>query len=368
MRYIIVCLIGLSIFASAMSRSETQIDPTTIIRLSGNGYERGLAQGRKFQQEIREILELFFDSFISNAFVKAWALRESARMEPYIPKELRDEIRGIADATGVKYADALVANVAPDLLELAGEEDVACSVLFVMPFRTATGGALLGRNLDWDTRIKPVFERMAHPVVYEAPGKRKILAISVPGLVGVLTGINEAGVSVSIMTVSHEDQTSQGIPISMLYRKALESAGNFDQAMSELKQTPRTIAVNTLLSTEQRAVVLEMTSSRTSVRQPSINGVLYAANHHETPEMIGQKKPDRDWRWPILSRWDATKEPMSFEAVRKTVGEVAVNSGEMANVMAFFVDYSGKRVIYSRSGVPAASGTLYEIKLDQAFH
>ena len=164
-----------------------------------------------------------------------------------------------------------------------------------------------------------------------------------------------------------EDQTAEGMPITIWYREMLANADNFDQALA-FAQRPitRTIAVNTLLADGNKAAILETSSTKIATRYP-VDGVVYAANHFESKTFIGDYEPDRDYRWPALSKWSNIDRLMNFEDVRSVIAESAMEDEDWTNVLAFFVDYESKQVVWGSRHNPAANGELNYINLNTLF-
>ena len=76
---------------------------------------------------------------------------------------------------------------------------VLCSALMVDAGRSETGGPLLGRNLDYPSL--GYIHEYSLVTVYRPRGKHAFVSIGFPGLVGCLSGMNDAGLTVGVLEV-----------------------------------------------------------------------------------------------------------------------------------------------------------------------
>src|SRR5207244_8074808 len=112
-------------------------------------------------------------------------------MLPHLPPEQRRELEAIVKA-GVDRNPVVLGNTMFDLKKL-----FACSALVVTGDRSENGGILLGRNLDFPS-LGYVHE-YSLVTVYRSPGKHTFVSVGFPGLVGCLSGINDAGLCLGVM-------------------------------------------------------------------------------------------------------------------------------------------------------------------------
>jgi predicted choloylglycine hydrolase len=67
------------------------------------------------------------------------------------------------------------------------------------------------------------------------------------GGVGSVTGMNSRGLTCGEMTLISSRETFDGLPLLLMVRRMLESAGNLDEAVAIMKTGPRTIGWNYVL-------------------------------------------------------------------------------------------------------------------------
>src|SRR5690606_3223097 len=131
----------------------------------------------------------------------------------------------------------------------------ACSSVSVPASAAADGVGRLARNLDFATM--GVADRHSIVLIYRPDGRHAFAAVSWPGMLGVLSGMNEHGLVLVNMEVSRGRRLPLAMPYTMLYRTLLEQCATVDEAISLLERTPRQTPNNIMLmdAAGARAVV-----------------------------------------------------------------------------------------------------------------
>lgn len=203
--------------------------------------------------------------------------------EPYLPEDYKRELATMAQQAGLSQEELLAVNALPDMYR-----NFACSSLIVLPERSATGGVLFGRNLDFFSPRQ--LYRYTIIKIYDQPGKRyRFASIGFPGFIGCLSGMNEAGLCLAVHEVHLTADGSpmfspHGMPYAMLLRRIMEQCGTVDEAIAMLKASLRTTLLNIALCDTQRAAVAEITPRRVEVRYPE-QGICACTNHFRTPSL-----------------------------------------------------------------------------------
>src|SRR3954462_12489728 len=192
-------------------------DGFVLVCLSGEPYELGLQHGVALRGEIWSLWRAC-ERLILNARGprRGWAIRQSligvARlMERYVPLALRQEMRGVADGSGLAYGNVLLLNCFDDLMNnlrifdrLAGR--LACSAFAAVGPRAGDGTVVAGRNLDYWFRsdfaaagFEPTARLQRHVVVlaYEPAEGQPFVSVGWPGLINVVTAQNAAGIALA---------------------------------------------------------------------------------------------------------------------------------------------------------------------------
>jgi hypothetical protein len=283
-----------------------------VVVLEGSPSQMGLAHGRLLAQEINFLIrQVDRHVFQRVGPIQGVGLAIVARTFAHIlgrniPSHLQEEIRGIAEASGCGYADLLLMNTLDDVLNILRRlapraPSIGCSSFALYGTRTHDGDVLHGRNLDYHFRGTPLDDngevsrlllRNATLFVYHPSDRAPFVSIGWPGIVGVVTGMNEARICLSNLTSYLRGTTPNGIPTPILYRTIAEQASSLQDVGQLLREARRTIGNNLLVSSgvENRAALFEITRD-TVAEVPPEDGGLVATNHFVTPDLARRQRP-----------------------------------------------------------------------------
>ena len=215
-------------------------------------------------------------------------------MLPRFPANQRTELEAMAKASGMD-ADLLVfANVMYDWSRLGG-----CSAQMVEPARSATGGMLFGRDFDFPTF--GFLDQYSLVVVYRPKEKHAFASVTFPGLVGCVSGINDAGLCLAELEVNSSKDAAPGfdpagVPVEMCFRRMMEECKTLDEAEKLLRSLKPSTMCNLAICDKQSAAVLEITP-RHIVRRPAVDSVCSCTNHFRSPELATSTQC---WRYDRL--------------------------------------------------------------------
>jgi hypothetical protein len=211
----------------------------------------------------------------------AWPLivRTGNAMYPHFPEEFRKELEAAAKAAHVDKQLVVVGNTMFDIKKF-----VACSTLAVDAERSATKQLLLGRNLDF-----PTLDYLQHYTLVEVcrpEGKHPFVSVGFPGMLGCLSGMNDAGLTVAVLEVYATADDSarldpKGVPYALCFRRLLEDCTTIDEAEKALKEMRRTTMVNLAVCDRNGSAVFEITP-KTVNRRSGENGICACTNHFRT--------------------------------------------------------------------------------------
>lgn len=284
--------------------------PRTIV-LGGSPSQIGVAHGQLLGAEIRFLIRrVGWHVFQRIDPVRRPGLRIAARtlafiLGRYIPERIREEIRGISAGSGASYADLLLMNTLDDVLNILRRlaprmPSMACSSFVVFGAHTSDGDLLHGRNLDYHFRgtslddngeVSRLLLRYATLFAYHPAGRTAFISIAWPGIVGVTTAMNQAGLCLGNLTSYLRGTTPNGVPATILYRTIAEQAASPRDVGQLLRAARRTIGNNLVASSgpENRAVLFEITKDSVEEVAPE-DGMLVAANHFVSPLLAGRQR------------------------------------------------------------------------------
>jgi predicted choloylglycine hydrolase len=270
----------------------------------------------------RDLLKMVKAEKTWNLFVKSGngMLRRS-------PPDYQKELDAMVKAAGVERDAVVAGNTFFDLKKF-----IACSALMVEKERSTTGGPLLGRNLDYPSL--DYIDQYSLVTVYRPAGKHAFAAVGFPGLVGCLSGMNDAGLCLAVLEVFavHADETAfnaEGIPYALCYRKILEECTTIAEAKKLLEGLPRTTMTNLALADRNGVAVFEVSPKRVVQREPE-KGTLACTNHYCTPPLKAEDAANVSLTFDRLTRLEEVRQAMnkvSPDDVRKHLD--AVNLGNL---------------------------------------
>lgn len=176
------------------------------------------------------------------------------------------QITRAADELKVDPIDLTIANLSYDLMLGA----MGCSTI-VQPTKD---GPFIARNLDW---WPPSQIARASAIVPLDHG----LSAAFIGMVGVVTGLSFRGFAVILNAAYGGPLSPDGYPMLLFLRHVLDEAGNFDEALAMVQETPlMSGGLITLagIKNNERAVV-ERTPAHHATRRAADDEPLFATNH-----------------------------------------------------------------------------------------
>jgi isopenicillin-N N-acyltransferase like protein len=213
----------------------------------------------------------------------AKCLEMSKSLLQQVSADHRAEMRAAFEQLKVDREMGILGNVLPDVYR----GGFSCSSIVVEADHSATGGPLFGRNLDFYTL--GMLTKYSLVTVRRPTGKHAFVAIGFPGMFGVLTGMNDAGLAVAVHEVfKSRDGGSlfnpKGEPYTFCFRRVLEECSTVAEAEKLLRDAKRTTLVSLSVCDPKDDAVFEITPKSVAVRRSS-RGILACTNHFRTTEL-----------------------------------------------------------------------------------
>jgi hypothetical protein len=245
------------------------------------------------------------EGFYKTAYAAAWSLftRTADNLLRSFPPDHKKELEALIKAGKFERALVLLGNTMFDAKGLLASlhRQFGCSVLMVEPTRSETGGMLFGRNLDFPTA--GYLNDYSLVTVYRPKGKHAFASVGFPGLIGCLSGMNDAGLTVAVLEVySSKDKAPafdpKGTPYALCFRRLLEECKTVDEAEKALRKMKRTTYINLAICDRKHSAVFEITPKSVVVRKSEHN-ICPCTNHFRTLELCTSKECKR---YDILSQ------------------------------------------------------------------
>jgi len=155
---------------------------------------------------------------------------------------------------------------------------VGCTAVATLGSRSQDGHVLVGRLFDFEGGS--CFDRDKVVYTVRVDGGIPFVSVVWGGMAGAVTGLNDAGLWVSINAAATDGQAFVGRPIVMTVRRILERCHTIDEAVAEVRDNPVFVSNSVLLAsgTENRVVVAEVGPRGFGVR-PMEHDALVLTNH-----------------------------------------------------------------------------------------
>jgi hypothetical protein len=212
-------------------------DKIPVVVVRGTPYEMGRKLGELVKDDARELLHNFMTlvqasdakRFSDKSLDDAWKA-----IEPHTDPRFKDELRGLAEGTGIPLQTLQRAHTLPVIA------DYSCSGIAAWGQATKDGHLYQTRNLDWELHVKA----HDHPciVVYIPDQGIPHANITFAGCIGSNTGINAEGIALSEMGDSPGSDFPfdiNGTHFTTLFRTVLYDGEGLDSAIDIFKSTKR---------------------------------------------------------------------------------------------------------------------------------
>ncbi len=277
--------------------------------LEGEPFALGYAHGRLGTRLLMDTEEYMFGemrryvpSTLALSAIRMGVLLRYRKLPEHITPLLRLEMAGMAEGQPDQHGDFLPIyhrivfyHALHDIMQMLEHSPMlGCTALTAGRGATKDGHMLIGRNFDFEG--PPIFDREKAVLLFKPAGKLAFASVAWAGMLGVVTGLNVAGVYVSVNALRSEDKSQSGVPVELLLRQVLESAHTLDEAIAIIKQQPVLVPDLYLIADGKsgESAVVERSPTRATVRRSTDSRDLLAlANHALTPEFAGDKESER---------------------------------------------------------------------------
>lgn len=265
--------------------------------IEGDALQRGLIMGslsdslikkqeHVFFDKIREIVPSKFKQRMLRQFLKVY----NRKLYLNVPDEFQTEIYGLSqyasdslDYVAPKYLRSLYLHGAHDIGHaLSDLSMVGCTSFAVWGENSADGSLLIGRNLDFyagddfakDKVVYFIKPDLGHP----------FMSVSWPGMIGVVSGMNLEGLSVTINAGKSDIPWVAKTPISILAREILQYAKNIDEAIAIAKKREVFVSESIMIgsASDKKAIIIEISPDNFGVYEVKNSSKVICANHFQS--------------------------------------------------------------------------------------
>ena len=274
--------------------------------LEGDAYSRGLAGGSL----MRELMVYQEDAFMKQVnelvpsekrfkLILKFVNLFNRNIQDHITEEYKQELLGLSKFSSKAYdtlAPAYIRNLylhsAHDIGHaLQDLMNVGCSSFAVWGDKSFDGQLLLGRNFDF--HVNEEFNRDKIVAFINPDDGHKFMMYTWPGFVGVVSGINEYGVTVTINAGKSKVPFSAKTPISLLAREILQYSKNTYDAKRIAQSREVFVSESIMVGSQidKTAIIIEVGPGNYGVHTaPNSETTVVSTNHFQSDAFTKDKR------------------------------------------------------------------------------
>ena len=265
--------------------------------VEGNPYQLGLNTGLLTQELFKTQEHAFLskvDELVPSKF-RQYLLRKilafyNRKMYLHVPEDYKAEIYGLS-----KYAANDYNHIAENylrILYLHSAHDighalqdlalVGCSSFAAWGDKTEDGQLLIGRNFDFYAGDDFAKNKI---IAFVDPSEGyKFMSVTWAGMIGVVSGMNEHGLTVTINAGKSKIPWIAKTPISILTREILQYARTIDEAIAIAKKRQVFVSESIFIGSalDQKAITIEVSPKNFGVYAVENTNQLICSNHFQS--------------------------------------------------------------------------------------
>lgn len=264
--------------------------------LEGKPYEMGLQNGALSKDLIlfheQAFVDYLYEMIPSKNYLRflkyfiAWFNKD---LDEYIPLEYQQEIYGVS-----QFASDQFDFIAPSyhrILNYHGAHDmghaiqnmnlVACTAFGVWGEYSKEGDLLIGRNFDFYAGEQFLKNKMVS--FYQPEKGHKFMLVTWGGMIGVVSGMNDQGLTVTLNAAKSTVPTGAKTPVSILAREILQYAENIEEAYEIAKSRETFVSESFMIGSakDKRVAVIEKSPEKIDLFETQTD-YLTLTNHFQS--------------------------------------------------------------------------------------
>lgn len=273
--------------------------------VKGNPLQLGYNNGALTQKLMQQQEEIFFskvEGFVPSKFkqklLRGFLKWYNRKMYLNVREDYQAELYGLSRYSSGKYDF-----IAPKYLRnlyLHGAHDighamqdlamVGCTSLAVWNENTEDGELLIGRNFDF--YVGDDFAKNKLIEFVEPDTGIPYMSVSWPGMIGVVSGMNKEGITVTINAGKSKIPLTAKTPISLVTREILQYAKNIEEAIAIAEKRKVFVSESILVGSahDKNAVIIEVSPENFGVYRVENTSKVFCTNHFQSEAYKDDKR------------------------------------------------------------------------------
>ncbi len=273
--------------------------------IQGNPLQLGYNNGALTQDLMQKQEEIFFskvEGFVPSEFkqklLRGFLKWYNRKMYLNVREDFQAELYGLAQYSSGKYDF-----IAPKYLRsmyLHGAHDighalqdlamVGCTSLAVWNENTEDGDLLIGRNFDF--YVGDDFAKNKLVEFVKPENGFSYMSVSWPGMIGVVSGMNMEGITVTINAGKSKIPLTAKTPISLVTREILQYAKTIDEAIAIARKRKVFVSESILVGSahDKSAVIIEVSPKNFGVYKMHNSSRVLCTNHFQSEAYKDDKR------------------------------------------------------------------------------
>ncbi len=274
--------------------------------VDGNPLELGLKTGKLTQELFNRQEKIFvkkIDELVPSEgwqnFLRKFLAWFNRKMYLNIEERYKAEIYGISQFASPDFDH--IAEAYPRVMYFHGAHDighalqdlalVGCSSFAAWGDQTEDGQLIIGRNFDF--YVGEEFAKNKIIALVKPDDGHNFMSVTWGGFIGVLSGMNDQGLTVTINAGKSNFPLVAKTPISLVTREILQYASNIDEAIAIAKKREVFVSESIFIGSanDQKAALIEVSPKNFGVYEvPNSANQLICSNHFQSAAYANDKK------------------------------------------------------------------------------
>ena len=261
----------------------------------GKPFQRGFAIGKlsqnliQYQEEVfNKQIHQFVPSRTYLGFLKYFVGWFNRDLDESVPEEYREEIFGVSRAASHRYDD--IAPAYQRMLNYHAAHDighalqnmslVGCTSFATWGNKSEDNTLIIGRNFDF--YVGDDFAKNKIVAFYSPDKGNRFMMITFGGMTGVLSGMNDKGLTITLNAAKSEIPNGSATPVSLVAREMLQHASTIQEALAIAEKRKTFVAESFLVGSakDKRAAIIEKNPDGTDLYR-SNEDLIIGTNHFQ---------------------------------------------------------------------------------------